>query len=573
LASGCVTVRPVPLDSGSRLLVVADAPAGDDPASAEAELGRSLAVVPLRAWPSDAEPALAADLEGADRLEQAREAAEDRRLPWLLVFDRSGVRVEEVRSGDVVWRGGSKTTDPEAAALALRRGLGERGPLSTPRLAPPGRLADVRQLAAASRWEAYGAAVEALANEFPADPAARAHVGLTELLVSDVGRLDGLDLARQMAPESESELLAVALAAEAEGNIGLAVKARRALLRLHPDRIDYRTALADDLDLLDEADEALSVCRGGLALADRDAVEALPKGTAPHQAPDALVFADLSFCVGFHLFEVARWEQAALSYEDAAGLYEALGRWPELGETLNNAGVAMVQADRPLVGARALRQAVDVREELGYPLPLANSRYNLGRAYAEAGRAGQALITLNRASQDYRTAGEPLEALDTLVDTLELHVDQGDQEGFEERGRAILGDLEAEPESERRDEVAGNAWFELGRGRLTFGDPEGSLAAYLRSLRVWQALSWRLEEGQTHYSMALPHLAALELDEAWMDLVRALEISVELSDSSSILTIRDQLEDVAGLIRQTGQEPPELPEPLRRWLEPPGAAD
>ena len=58
-----------------------------------------------------------------------------------------------------------------------------------------------------------------------------------------------------------------------------------------------------------------------------------------------------------------------------------------------------------------------------------------------------------------------------------------------------------------------------------------------------------------------------------MDLVRALEISVELSDSSSILTIRDQLEDVAGLIRQTGQEPPELPEPLRRWLEPPGAAD
>lgn len=561
-----MTLKRVPLETGSRLLVVSEGT--EDPGAAEAALVRALSVVPLRAWPNDSDPALVDDLRGDDRLEQARGAAEERRLPWLLVLGSGGARLETARTGDVLWRGGARADDATSVASALRRGLGERGQ-GTARLAPAGRLAEVRELAATSRWEAYVAAVGSLVEEFPADPAARTHAGLAVHLVSDVGRTDDLELARAMAPDSESELLAVAIAAEAEGSIGLAVKVRRALLRLHPARVDYRLSLADDLDLLDLPDEALSACRAGLTLADRAAMEELDKGTDPHEAPGALTFADLSFCVGFHLFEAARWEHAALAYEDAATVYEALDSWRELGETLNNAGVAMVQAERPLIGARALRQAIDVREELGEPLPLANSRYNLGRAYADAGRAAQALVTLHRASEDYRRGGAPLEALDTLVDTLELHVDQGDRDGFEERGRTIVADLEGEPESERREEVAGNAWFEMGRGRLTFGDTEGSLAAYLRSLRVWQALQWRLEEGQTHYSMALPHLAALELEEAWMDLLRALEISVELSDSSSILAIRAQLEDVGDLIRQTGREPPEVPEALRRWLGPP----
>ena len=106
LASGCATVRRVPLEPSSRLLVVVeDAPTAEQARSRESELVRLLSLVPLRAWPSDAEAALAGELVGSAeaRTGSAREAAEERRLPWLLVLDGAEARLETARHGEVLW--------------------------------------------------------------------------------------------------------------------------------------------------------------------------------------------------------------------------------------------------------------------------------------------------------------------------------------------------------------------------------------------------------------------------------------------------------------------------------------
>jgi tetratricopeptide (TPR) repeat protein len=567
LLAGCATVKKVPLAPASPLLVV-DGVDGDR--DAEIAATRALALAPVRAWPTDADPGLASELAGdpAERVERARTAAEERRLPWLLVLEGPTLRLETARGGRVVWRGRLRRDGDVAATLSRRMGHAAgllAGPGET-RLLPADELAALRGLAVDGDWTSYSARVDSLAAAWPADPAVRTHVGLRDHMTSQAGDLSALELASSMGADAESELLAVAVAAEAADATGLALTARAALVRLHPERIDYRPRLADAQELLGRPEDALSTCRGAPAVVDRDALLALPKGSAPDDAPQALPFADLAYCAGYHLFEAGSWEQAALAYEDAIELYEAFGRWRELGESLNNAGVAMVQAERPLMAASVLRKAVDVREELGHPLPLANSRYNLGRALADANKPAAARLSLQRAADDYRAGDEPWEALDTLLETLDLLVEEDDRDGFVARGQELLESAAAMPEGEQQEELVGWIWFELGQGRLTFGDAEGSMAAYLRSLRTWEALGRRLEQGQAHYSMALPHLAMHEFTEAHTDLLRALAISVELADSTSILAIREQLEEIEDLMDQAVVPIPPIPDELRIWL-------
>ncbi len=576
VVSGCATARRVPLEPASRLLVVAEGAETDAVAlEREAELTRLLSLVPLRAWPSEAGSTLAGELAEAPdgRTESARAAAEERRLPWLLVLETEGARLETARGGEVLWKTRVRGGDDLGLRVASRlhrglrtaRGRALAGPGEV-RLLPQEDLADLRSLVVGGRWQEYDRRLSELVEAWPADPALRTHVGLRAFLTSDSDDLSDLQLAASMVTGAESELLATALQAEESGAVAVALEVRKALVRLYPDRLDYRPGLADAHESLGEQDQALSACRGGLGAADREALLASPKGSAPHDAPLALPWADLAFCAGYHQFGAGRWEMAAVSYEDAVALYEAFGRFRELGEGLNNLGVAMVQAERPLMGASALRKAVDVREELGSPLPLANSRYNLGRALADANKPGGARLSLERAADDYREGGEPLEALATLVETLDLFVELEDPEGFTGRGESLLAEVSALEEGEARERMNGDVWFELGRGRFAFGDAEGAVAAYLRSLRTWEDLGARLEQGQAHYSLALPHLALFEFDQAHTDLVRALEISVELSDSSSILAIREQLEEIESLMEQAGKPLPPIPEELLPWL-------
>ncbi|MEE2828020.1 MAG: tetratricopeptide repeat protein [Myxococcota bacterium] len=558
---------------GGAVLVVVD---DKDPAvalRAESELERALALVPLRVRPTSAEGDLQETLAGDDgRLPEARRAAEERRLPWLLVVRDGWARMETTRSGQVLWRTRFRRERTLSAKLAVRldRAVGGRRKILNSgqvRLAPAGELKVVRGLALEGRWEDYSAAVDDLAMAWPADPAVRTHVGLRDHLVHSDARRESLQLARAMAPDAESELLALALTAEETGRIALAVRVRELLTGLYPERFDYIPVLAEHYDLLGQSDRALSLCRTGDHAADRAKLLRLPPGTAPDQAPDALPVADLRFCTGWYLFEAGEWEFSALAYEDSIQLYETFGRWDELGESLNNAGAAMVRAERPLTAAATLRKAVDIREELSAPLPLATTRYNLAWALSDGGRLLEAVDTYGQAADDYDRAGRRLEALDALVMTLGVLVRVGAEQRFEGQGRLILERASNLSPSRDREKLIGNTWFELGEGRYAFRDLEGSIAAYLRSLRSWQQLEMRVEEGQTHYSMASPHLALRRFDEAHADLIRSLAVAVELSDSESILEIQAQLREIEELVDHAGQELPPIPPKLRRYLE------
>jgi len=418
-----------------------------------------------------------------------------------------------------------------------------------------------------ARWDEYSVAIDRLIAIYPADPALRSHLGLRDYLLDQPRGEKELVLAAAMAPDAESELFALALAAEEAGKVGLGVRVRQALVELYPGRLDYVPALAEGHAALGETSRALAICRGSDVPGEQKVAQAIPMGSAPHDFPAALPLADLRFCTGWYLFEAGDWEFAALAYEESGDIYSALGRWDELAESYNNSGAAMVQVERPLTAASALRKAVDIREEIGEPGPLAVSRYNLARALADAGRLPTAIGTYTQSAADYGRADQPLDALDALVQTLELFARGGESERFEDQGQAIRTRLEALPASRARDELLGNTWFEVGAGRYVLKDFEGAVAAFGRSLRSWQALGMVTEEGQTHYSLAGPRLAMHLFSEAYADLVRALAIAVLQSDSISIIEVSQQMDDVASLIRSSGQQLPTIPEELQSVLD------
>jgi len=564
----------------------------------EAEVIRSLALVPLRLWPSQSEPALLALLEGPgeSRLQRARAAAETRRLPWLLVRGADHARLETTRGGDILWRTDLQGVSDPHGQLARRLVAAMQGLPSADvalpglldpaevRLAPKERIDALRKVAASGNWASYHQALAEAAATWPADPAVRTHVALLaeleRILTEDSASsaalsMDGLRVARGLNPGGESELLAVALAAEGEGNRTVALLVRRLLAELHPERLDYLPELADALAEHGESEAALQVCRVGLSRLDRDHVLGLEPGTAPDTMPTALPFADLAFSMGWHLAQKGAWDLAALNYEDATVVYERMGRQRELSDALNNTGVALVELGRPLVAAIALRRAVTVRENLGASLRLGNSRYNLGRALADGGRLREGRESYLAAAADYEAGGEPLDALETHVELLDLVVRLGSRRALEHDAAALLQRLESwsgdESDDERVREMTATVWYELGQGRLSFEQHQRAIEAFTEAEERWQAMGRRLEEGQTLYSMALPHLALLQFAEAHRALVAALTIAVELVDSTSILAIRSQLVQVEDLMRKAGESVPALPEELERWAHPPGA--
>lgn len=587
LLSGCATVGGRTTDlsylRAQPVLVVAQLGEAAEPGGAagaaaqEGALARALALVPLRIWPVGADPALR-DLSGVAslRLGQAREAAEVRRLPWLLVRGSEGLRLETARGAEVLWKLALSPKEPlSLAARALSRALRSATPGTGPpaplllrpdevRLAEPGLLSQLRDLSVAKRWQEHRALVAESLRQWPADPALRIHAALT---VPDAGeQLAELRLAHSMNPDGESELLALALAAEAAGQGGLSLRWRELLVQLFPDRIDYRPELADRLAEHDDLEAALSTCRSALGRRDGEAIERLPRGTAPHEAASALPYGDLRFATGWYLALAQSWELAAHNYLGAEQVYAALGRPREQGDALNNAGVAMVEAGRPLAAAVVLRRAARLRSLQGAGERTATSRYNLARALADAGRLGAALRAYQRAEDGYREVGAERDALETGLDRLGVLARAGDSGSFEDYADGLRERLGAGATADA--ELLAAFWYELGTGRYRLGRAEPALEAYTRSVAQWRALGRRLEVGQLLYSMASPHLALLRFEAAHGDLIAALEIAVELGDSSSILAIRGQLTELQALMRARGEELPAVPEQLRSWLEP-----
>jgi tetratricopeptide (TPR) repeat protein len=167
-------------------------------------------------------------------------------------------------------------------------------------------------------------------------------------------------------------------------------------------------------------------------------------------------------------------------------------------------------------------------------------------------------------AEEYRAAGRLDDARETLVETLALHADLGNRRDLERTASELL----AEVEGRREPPLEADVWFELGAGRMAFADHEGALDAFARAAAGYRSVGRRLEEAQSTYSMATPHVALFRFVEAHADLIAALRIAVDLSDTASVVAIRTQLVQVRDLIRMRSAEPPPIPEELRSLVEP-----
>jgi tetratricopeptide (TPR) repeat protein len=432
------------------------------------------------------------------------------------------------------------------------------------RRAPSATVLELRGLALedVGRWTSRAAE---LVLEWPADPAIRLHAALPAALAGEP--TDQLRAARDLAPHEESELHWLALEAARVGRSGLSRRLRELLVRLHPERIDYVPELARLVFLSDGPEAALRVVDAARGRLDRAALERLRPGADPEDHPLALPAADLERAAGWYLARLGENGRAALAYGAAASLYGHLGRPAEQAEALNNQGVVLVEGGRAETAALRLREALDLREGNAPLSEVAETRYNLARALADAGRAPLAWRSWLAAAQDYDRAGLPVEAIDALVESLESVIALDDPQALEAQVADILGRVEALPPDSRPGELEGWTWYELGRGRNAFADFDGSVQAYGRSLDVWRALEKRRREGQTLYSRAIPLLGRFDFALAHADLVQALRIAVEVNDTASIVIIREQLAQVAELVRQAGGQELEYPPELRPWLQ------
>jgi len=578
--TGCATkkkaVSTLSWLRGKPVLVVSEGL--DAPQEREQAITRALSTAPVRAWPSDADGSLQSTLDdAAERLAAAREEAEERRIPWLVVAEADRLRVENARGGEVRWASEPRPgLGPGAVSEVITGAVGPpeepaEGLASEPaRLCPHPRLATLRDLAVQGEWETHRAQVDELAQAFPADPALMVHGALAQLLTEDPDARAEAALRRavQANPDGESELLALALLAEDASRTGFALRARAVLVRLYPERIDYRPELADLHGELDAPEEALGVLRGGLAFVDVDAVEELARGTAPHDAPSALPYADLRFHLGWYLAQVGDPEPALLAYEQALRVYEVMGRPKEHSDAVNNAGVVLVEAGRPAIAVPLFRKARRLRTDQGRQRRAANSAHNLARALADSRRISEALDAYEDAAAAYEELGDPLAAVESLYETLEHYAKAGDSDALERRSDELLARLEeAVGDGPGTASLRGLIWFERGRGRMVLRDPEGALEAYTVALDVYRRQGARLDEAQTLYSMAVPNMALLRLEDAYGNLVEALELAVELNDSASIIDIREQVLEVADLIRGAGRTPPPLPDTVVPYME------
>jgi tetratricopeptide (TPR) repeat protein len=561
LASGCAARGPtLGMLRGERLLVQGGERERED------RVARALATAPVRVWPADA------DAERPDP-GGGRDFAERRRLPWLLVEEGRLLRVETARGGRRVWEAElPEGAPPELAAARLREALAGRRRRDAvvdrgdARLAAAGELRDLRAAAAGGDLSLWRAGTERLLAEFPADPALRAHEALMLDLRGDPESGAALLRARAMNPDGESEWLALAMAAESAGNVALALRARETLARVYPERLDYLAGLGDAVAAVDGA--ALAARRLRLAIEavpepQRAGLAATPLGTAPEEAPDALPLADAHYNLGWQLAQAGRPGEAPESYQAAISLYEKMGRPLEQAEALNNAGVALVEAGRPLLAGRALQQALALRERHGAPsLALANTRYNIARALADAERGEEALAAYAEAAAAYEAAGDLSQALDAEVESLPLRLRSGDRDAFVAAARAVA---ERSASAAMPAQQAG-ALFELGQGLVSFGQPERALGPLQEALGLYREAGDRLSEGQTHYVLALPNLALFRFRDAWAELLEAARIALELGDGESLDAIRDQIGKIGGLMEMKGEEVPEIPGDLRDCL-------
>ena len=515
------------------------------------ELRRELGGLPWRLYPSEADSTLEGQLGD---LKAAGRAAELRRLPWLVVADDEGLRVLTARGFRELWRG--------QRGAALRRELGAEG--EPARLAPLARIQALRRAVLAGAWEQHAAQLADLVERFGDDPALRWHEALRAALLGE-GEA-GFALAAALNPDGESELFALALRADQAAKPALAQRLRTWLVRTYPERLDYYPPLVETVAQEEGDEAAVALCRSALGRVERPAE--LTPGSAPHEAPAALPWADLRYALGFRLWRSGDGRAALLALEAALDVYEPLGRRWEEADALNTAGAALVELGRPMAGVASLRKALRLRELQGDRYREATTTYNLARALHDARRLSDARETYELAAERYLAGGWVDDGLQTRVEIVPVDVALEDFGGAERRCEALLTAITGASEitAARRDELLAPLWTERGKGRAAGEDHPGALAAFARAAKLWEVLDRPLERGQVAWLRALPHVALLQFEAAWSDLIEALTLAVEAGDSDSILVIRDTLGSVEGLLQTAGLPVPEVPAELIPWL-------
>jgi tetratricopeptide (TPR) repeat protein len=533
---------------------------------------RAFARVPIRMYPADADPALREELTRGS-LADRQEAALRRRAPWMLIWDGSVVRLLAAFDGREAFR--ADAGSPKAAADAVRGAIGPAsgfdgaplGPAEV-RVAPASEIAALRDALFVPAETPYGEAADALSARYAADPGPAAHRVLQRALLREPPDPAADAAVRALEPDGESELLALAVRARSEGARGLEELVRRELIRLFPDRLEYRADLADLLGDDGRATDAITLCRTGLgAVSDEETARYLdlPPNSRPDAVPRALPWADLRYGLGFWLAQRGDPVAALLAYEGAITVFDALGRNGELADVANAAGAALVESGQAIAAVPMFRRSLRLREREADPCRRAVVLHNLGRALSESRRGDEARASYREASGVYRACGDPLAAAESLSEML-----GAPQQGPSPQPvAAVRADVEAlvlDLPAEEANEARANIAFAAGSALWEAGEPEASLAAYADAEALYRMLGDDVSLGQTFYARAVPLLALLRIEEAHASLVDAGRIAVEQGDSESILAIREQLLAIRALLADARRPVPELPADLRPWL-------
>jgi len=530
----------------SERVVVVPAAAGD--ASLAAVVARHLSTLPVRVCrPEDF---------GDDSAEPGGwcEWAWERRIPYVLTTgldpEEGDAVVADLRpssAGDPVRRWSVSAGDP--APVELRARLREDlsvpekradGHLTTWMICPVDELNRLRTaLLVQPDGETLASVVDARAV-YPLDPALTEIEAVLRLALGEEDEGRRLLLRAQVAnPEGPAELAVLARMAGRAGLDDLEIALWRTACELWPGRLDYAVALAELLEEGDHIGEA-----AGVLLTASASLTEEPEPAAAAQRPDraavlarAALLGDLRYLLGWMLHRQGELDVAVATYSSARELYEGVGEADSVSACRNNIGVALVENNRAVAAIPHLRAALDGREEDDPTEESANTLYNLGAAYQAVGRVAEADRSWRTAASHYRSIGSVQEQFETLLDVVINRGEMGSAEDVEMAMGHALGAVEGHAAHREFRAMALDA---VGVARARVDRIDEAMLALDEALEIWIDLGDRLREGQTRYNMAIPHLAAGDVEAALSCLEEARAIALELGDTESVVAIDQQ---------------------------------
>ncbi len=538
VVSGCAHGGPRPPRLGPERAVgalVVDLRDGVDPAAGEAALTRAFAAGPIRCWPVDAAPLVPAEFVGAERLARAAEEALRVRRPWLLVRGPSGLDLRAAQDGELAWtcdapEGGSAESLVEQAHRAVG---GDRPP---PALAPVATVKQLRALFLAEDYDAWEQALRAAVATFPGDPALRVQDAL-RIDWPPSGPPDELRVASLSGQEGENELFALAQAAIVVERPDLALRLVGLHRALDPERGDL---LAIEVELAgDLGGDEVGYERALAALDTLGPVVGMGP-LRPESDQRALTALDLRFQLGWRAHGTARLDLSARAFEDCADLAKRLGLTADLARCRHEEGIVQAEAGRPRLAVAALREAVGLLVSAREGGERSRSREDLARALLLADRPADAREEFLTLADELEGQGDPVGAFHLRRDSLEALGKMGDAQAVGKYARELERSVTALAGDLRLRELADLHWEE-GAALQEAEDDEGAIVAFQAALEGYRRLELRLEEGQTLYSLASPHLGRGRVQQSVDYLREALAISRELDDVESVVVILDQL--------------------------------